>query len=77
MSVAKLKEEGNKALDKKDYNAAIEFYNMVRCCTIHAPDARFCSPTILISFHLYPLQWHYLMFFFLDARANYILFLFF
>ncbi|XP_047043610.1 ankyrin-1-like [Lolium rigidum] len=28
MSVAKLKEEGNKALDKDDYDAALKFYNM-------------------------------------------------
>jgi hypothetical protein len=57
MSVAKLKEEGDEALCKKDYNAAIEFYNMVHYCTMLAPDACFCSPTIVISFDLYPLQW--------------------
>jgi hypothetical protein len=55
MSVAKLKEEGNKALHKQDYTAALEFYNMVRYCSC-APDVCFCSPTIVVSFHLYPLQ---------------------
>ena len=38
MSVAKLKEEGNKALHKKDYRAALEFYDMVCYCTIRAPE---------------------------------------
>ena len=38
MSVAKLKQEGDKALHKEDYDSAIEFYNMVCYCTIRAAE---------------------------------------
>jgi hypothetical protein len=50
MSVAKLKEEGNKALDKDDYDAALKFYNMVCHCTIRSPEVHFFSRTIVVSF---------------------------
>jgi hypothetical protein len=50
MSVAKLKEEGNKALRKKDYEAAVEFYNMVSFCTVRAPEVHFFSCAIVVSF---------------------------
>ena len=50
MSVAKLKEEGNIAMQKEDYNAALEFYNVVCYCTIHAPEVHFFNPTIVVLF---------------------------
>jgi hypothetical protein len=43
MSVAKLKEEGDKALRKEDYDSAVEFYTMVCNCTISAPELNFRS----------------------------------
>jgi hypothetical protein len=50
MSVAKLKKEGNKAMHKEDYDAAVKFYNMVCYCTIRAPEVHFFSRTIVVSF---------------------------
>ena len=50
MSVAELKEEGDKALHKDDYNVALEFYNAVLYCTIQAPEVHFSFPTIVSSF---------------------------
>jgi hypothetical protein len=77
MSVAKLKEEGDNALHKENYDAALEFYTMVCYCTICAPEVHFFSRNIAVSF--YSLQWLTSVFcFFLDARANFawVLFLF-
>jgi hypothetical protein len=55
MSVAKLKEEGNKALHKKDYEAALKFFNVVCYCAIRAPEVHFFSPNIVV--HLCSLRW--------------------
>jgi hypothetical protein len=62
MSVAKLKEEGDKAMHKEDYNAALEFYTMVCYCTICGPEVNFFSPTIFVSFVSIALAY--------NARAN-------
>uniref|UniRef100_A0ACD5TI05 Uncharacterized protein n=1 Tax=Avena sativa TaxID=4498 RepID=A0ACD5TI05_AVESA len=50
MSVARLKEEGSKALHQEDYDVALKFYDMVRYCTIRAPEVHFFSRTIVVSF---------------------------
>lgn len=69
MSVAELK-EGDKALHKDDYNAALEFYNAVWYCTIQAPEVHFSFPTIISSF--ISLKWlTSLCDVFLDKRVNY------
>lgn len=54
MSVADLK-KGGKALHKEDYDAALELYNMVYCCTIQL--LKFVSLSLLSFTYLYPLKW--------------------
>jgi hypothetical protein len=70
MSRAELKEEGHKALHKGDFNAAIEFYNMVCYCSFCGPEVNFFA--LLLLSHLYKLHWiTSLSDIFLHARANY------
>jgi hypothetical protein len=62
MSRAELK-EGHKALHKGDFNAAIEFYNMVCYCSFCGPEVNFFA--LLLLSHLYNCTGlnHYLIFF--------------
>jgi hypothetical protein len=75
MSVAKLKEEGNKALDKDDYDAALKFYNMVCHCTIRSPEVHFFFPYHCCLICIYcNCLYHYLMYLWMLLQTIHLLY---